>query len=87
MKIDLNKLVEENYSIKTKEIEVYFTNLDKNIIRLIKQSDVVLGCVAWLTNFDILRELGNNKIASIIVQKEDFLRPDLYFIYVDNWIN
>lgn len=59
------------------EIELHFDKLEDNIIRHIKESDTVLGCVAWLTNKKILEALQNVK-SSIIVQKEDFLRPDSY---------
>ena len=36
----------------------------------------VVGCVAWLTDYDILDALAKMDAVSIIVQKEDGLRPD-----------
>ena len=36
---------------------------------------VVIGCVAWLTNSAILKALQGREVC-IIVQKEDWLRPD-----------
>lgn len=36
----------------------------------------IFGCVAWLTHGDILAELSRVASCGIIVQKEDFLRPD-----------
>lgn len=46
------------------------------LIENIRKADVVLGCIAWLTDYDVLRELSN-KDSVIVVQKEDFLRPDI----------
>ena len=37
----------------------------------------MVGCVAWVTSEPILKALAKKKGVSIIVQKEDFLRPDL----------
>jgi hypothetical protein len=37
---------------------------------------VVFGCVAWLTGEPILSALAEKKGVVIIIQKEDFLRPD-----------
>ncbi|MEI7487550.1 MAG: hypothetical protein WCJ72_09105 [Chryseobacterium sp.] len=59
--------------------EIYFRNLEDAIIRHIDQASYVYGCVAWLTNFKILNALQNTKNVGIVVQKEDFLRPDTSF--------
>ena len=57
---------------------VYFKNLEQHLIKHIKAAQIVVGCVAWLTHPAILQALaGIKKGVSIIVQKEDFLRPDL----------
>lgn len=64
-----------NYGIETKEIEVFFKNIKEVLCHKIATSKLVVGCVAWLTDTDILNALAKTK-ASIIVQKEDFLRPD-----------
>lgn len=45
----------------------------------IRKWPVIIGCVAWLTNKAILTALQGREV-SIIVQKEDWLRPD-----TDNW--
>jgi hypothetical protein len=57
-------------------VRVYFRNLTDHLKEHIAESDAVFGCVAWLTHFDILDALASRQTA-IIVQKEDFLRPDL----------
>ncbi len=46
------------------------------LIEIISRYEIVLGCVAWLTDFNILDALAKKKDVSVVVQKEDFLRPD-----------
>lgn len=57
-------------------VSVYFKDIEQKLINHIKKAEVIVGCVAWLTSFPILDELAKDKYVSIIVQKEDFLRPD-----------
>jgi hypothetical protein len=57
--------------------------LEDHLIQYIQEADIVVGCVAWLTSPRILKALSKVKGVSIIVQKEDFLRPD--HNPVDNW--
>ncbi len=64
-------------STVTGDTAVYFRDLKRRLINHIGKADVVVGCVAWLTDFDIIAALSQ-KDTSIIVQKEDFLRPDIY---------
>lgn len=61
------------------DIEVYFKNIEKVIIDKIKKYKYVVGCIAWLTNENILKELAKKEECLIIVQDEDFLRPDIDF--------
>ncbi|WP_414756353.1 phospholipase D-like domain-containing protein [Anabaena sp. CCY 9910] len=58
------------------KIIVHFEDIENALIKYISQSKFCLGCVAWLTNERILSALSNCSVVSIIVQKEDFLRPD-----------
>ena len=60
------------------DIKVYFRNLEDELINHIRNYDAIFGCVAWLTNKRILKELSKKEVVQIIVQKEDFLRPDIY---------
>lgn len=57
--------------------QVYFRNIERHLLRYIDETNVVLGCVAWLTSEPILEALATKDYISIIVQKEDFLRPDI----------
>lgn len=62
---------------------VYFKDIEASLLKYILAADVVIGCVAWLTSEPILRALATRTAVSIVVQKEDFLRPDLG--PRDNW--
>ena len=63
---------------KNGSVVVYFDNLADRLIEHIRQSKIVVGCVAWLTSADILRALADVPDGvSIVVQKEDFLRRDI----------
>lgn len=64
-------------SVDTDDVNVYFRNIRAALIAQIDRAEVVVGCVAWLTDKDILAALNKKKLVSIVVQKEDFLRPDL----------
>jgi len=65
-------------SITTDELEVHFRHLEAKLIHMIKEADLIVGCVAWLTSTPILNALaGVPSGVSIVVQKEDFLRPDI----------
>lgn len=68
------------------EVSVYFRELEEQLIRHIREAQMVVGCVAWLTSEPVLRALSEVKRGvAIVVQKEDFLRPDLGSS--DNWRN
>src|ERR1700674_1415082 len=65
------------------KVRVFFKNLEDHLIQYIREADIVVGCVAWFTSPRILKALSKVKGVSIVVQKEDFLRPDRN--PVDNW--
>jgi hypothetical protein len=58
------------------KVKCFFRELDKELIKLIDESYGVVGCVAWLTHPEVLDALSKKDLVSIVVQKEDFLRPD-----------
>jgi hypothetical protein len=70
-------LEDHSNSWQDKPVEVLFRNLEDRLVRLIKCYPMVVGCAAWLTSEPILQALSTRSIVSILVQKEDFLRPDL----------
>lgn len=65
-----------DYSYDSKKIDVVFKNIKDRIINEINATPCMVGCIAWLTDFDILKAMTERDV-QIIVQKEDFLRPDL----------
>jgi hypothetical protein len=84
---NLNKIytrnTTSNYSIPSRPSQAgsgdtiaYFQDITDRLVDHINQAQIVLGCVAWLTNPHILSALAAKDAVQIIVQKEDFLRPD-----------
>lgn len=58
-------------------VRVYFRDLEQRLCEHVTGAELVVGCVAWLTNDRILSALsGVPGGVAIVVQKEDFLRPD-----------
>lgn len=69
---------ERDYSTKSGNVEIVFRNIKQRLITELKnlpKNHAVIGCVAWLTDFDVLRAM-KGKSLGIVVQKEEFLRPD-----------
>lgn len=79
------KVDQSDHSTHTDDgrVRVYFKNLADNLIREMESADVVVGCVAWLTHPNILEAMTRKRFVSIVVQKEDWLRPD--FRPEDEW--
>lgn len=69
---------QENYSLKLTDmpVEVVFRDNRAKAIEFIERFDAILGAVAWFTDLRIIRALEGKRVA-IILQKEDFLRPDV----------
>lgn len=57
-------------------VEAIFRNHRERLIEEIARYQVVVGCVAWLTDYAVLDALAGCESVSIVVQKEDFLKPD-----------
>lgn len=70
---------QEDYSATSScgTVRAIFRDLEAVLIAEIERADYVYGCVAWLTSEPILRALAQKQGVQIVVQKEDFLRPDL----------
>lgn len=73
---NLNSLIKNDHSIKSGNIEIVFRKIKERLIQEIDKSDLVFGAVAWLVDKDVLKALSF-KQCQIVLQKEDFLRPDL----------
>jgi hypothetical protein len=57
-------------------VRVHFRNLEEHLCTYIAASPFVVGAVAWLTSERILAALRKCEAVALVVQKEDFLRPD-----------
>lgn len=59
-------------------VSVYFRDIERALIEKInsQRCAAVFGAVAWLTSEPVIEALTKKQIAQIVVQKEDFLRPD-----------
>ena len=68
-----------DHGCKSGPIEVVFRNYKSRLLQLYEEARtdglVSLGAVAWLTDFEILDAMTKVP-TSVVVQKEDFLRPD-----------
>ena len=68
--------VRRNLPSVSSDVEVVFVGLVERLIKEIERWPVVIGCTAWLTETRVLNALAAKKMVSLLVQKEDFLRPD-----------
>jgi hypothetical protein len=50
-------------------VRVYFKEMRESLIQHIQGAEAVVGCVAWVTDLDILSALGS-KPGALIIQKE-----------------
>src|SRR5690606_41580751 len=68
-------------------VETHFRNIEQTLINKILEfkDDLIVGCVAWLTYYRILNALAKCKNVQIVVQKEDFLRPDMNYKNKSDW--
>ena len=74
---DRGTLPQQDYSCEDyANVRVIFDNHKEALLQYIDKYNHIVGCVAWLTDYDILEALATKEFVSIIVQKEDFLRPD-----------
>lgn len=60
----------------TAGVEVVFRNHRQRLLDEIARYPVIVGCIAWLTDHAVLDALASRTMVSIVVQKEDFLKPD-----------
>lgn len=73
---DPQKLKDPSCAVESAAVECIFKNLEQRLITEIYKHKYVFGCVAWLTHLDILSAFATREGVCVVVQKEDFLRPD-----------
>ena len=58
-------------------VKPVFRDIESTLVKRIREADVVIGCMAWLTSKPILLALAEkDQGVQIVVQQEDWLRPD-----------
>lgn len=64
---------QSNYSARSSDntIEVYFQNIEQVIINKIKRYHQVLGCSAWFTNKNILKELAHKETCLFVISNDN----------------
>lgn len=60
----------------SQHVAVHLGRLEDRLLEWIARQEAVVGCVAWLTNEKILRALNAKPLLQVVMQKEDWLRPD-----------
>ncbi|HEU5377454.1 MAG TPA: hypothetical protein VFV38_18690 [Ktedonobacteraceae bacterium] len=79
MSYNLNNLRTENHEddgFYSAKVKVFFEDIEEKLLAILADYDYVVGCVAWMTNENILKLMLRMKSVSIIVQKEDLYRSD-----------
>lgn len=56
-------------------ITIVFRDHQRRLLEFIKKYDFIVGAVAWFTDETIIKAM-RGKYVSVVVQKEDFLKPD-----------
>lgn len=72
---NLNVVRAENchYRLLNNKVQPFFDNLEQHLVGYIEKSSYVIGCVAWLTNRNIIETLENIAGSKIIINKEEYL--------------
>lgn len=81
-KTDLNELLyriqgPQGPALDSCAVRPMFSDLEDNLRYWIQGSQRIVGCVSWLTSLPVLADLAKCEAVSLVVQKEEFLRPDL----------
>lgn len=74
-KLNLNHRLGEDNSVSAWGlVQLRYKSIEAYLVRLISRADMVVGCVAWVTNAAILQALGNLHYgSSLVVNKESYL--------------
>lgn len=57
-------------------VSVHLDSLQERLLEWLSFQEAVVGCVAWLTNEAVLAALNEKRICQVVMQKEDWMRPD-----------
>jgi hypothetical protein len=82
---DLNKsspyLLDYSTSFDSVNVSIFFKDIKSTIIKILDSHDAIVGCIAWLTDFDILDHMSKKSLG-IVVQKERYIR---YEYNISEW--
>lgn len=59
--INLNNFQKVDNKTTSGNVTVFFRDLKRHLIESIKKYDMILGAVAWITDYEILEELSKKK--------------------------
>ena len=73
--MDFNRMRTNNYHspLPNNSVQPFFDRLEERLVNYIENSSYVVGCVAWLTNRNIIDALKDVKGVKIIINKEEYL--------------
>ncbi|NGZ83886.1 hypothetical protein GW587_06400 [Duganella sp. SAP-35] len=62
----------KQYSLNEEDgdTQVIFQNIKSHLLDFIEEAECIVGCVAWITDTDIIDALKKKKYLSLIVQKD-----------------
>lgn len=71
--------------IRSGNITMICTDIKEKLINIIRQSEKIIGCIAWITDSDIIRELLS-KETHLVINKERWIKKCLHLKdYYDNF--
>lgn len=72
----------QDHRADSKRVSCYFRDIRAHLLHAIASGSHIAGCVAWVSDHEILSTLSKKKGVALIVNKEEILRPDLN---TSNW--
>lgn len=64
------RLDKNNIEQQVCSVSAYFRDIKSELIANIRKADAVFGCVAWLSNADIINALASREIVSVVVSDQ-----------------
>lgn len=77
-----NNFKQYEVNAESRGARLIFSDIKKHLLDFIEEAECVVGCVAWITDKDIIDALSKKRCISIIVQKEP-----LYHQESRTWLN
>lgn len=81
LRLDKNNIEQQICSVSA-----YFRNIKAELIANINKADAVFGCVAWLSNPDIINALASREILSVVISEKQDVKSISDLKLHKNWI-